>query len=60
MVVVAVAEDCKYYVMSSTAQGDKVERCKLDAAEQVPFACPEGCLFYTPRGIATAGWEVGR
>lgn len=42
--------------MVSTKSGDKVERCKLDAATTVPFACPEGCLFYEPRGIATAGW----
>jgi len=53
----AVNEDCRHYVMQSTPGGDKVERCKIDAGEQVPFACPEGCLFYEPRGIATTGWS---
>ena len=53
----AVTEDCRHYVMVSTTSGDKVERCKLDAATQVPFSCPEGCLFYEPRGISTAGWS---
>ncbi len=52
----AVNEDCKHYVMQSTSKGDKVERCKLGANEPLPFACPEGCLFYEPRGIATTGW----
>lgn len=54
---VAVNDDCKHYVMISTPSGERVERCKLDAAETVPFACPEGCLFYEPRGIAKAGWQ---
>mgnify|MGYP003349453889 CR=1 FL=1 len=26
--------------------------------EPLPFACPEGCLFYEPRGINQAGWQV--
>ncbi|MEI6700738.1 MAG: hypothetical protein WCL38_03165 [Actinomycetota bacterium] len=52
----AVNEDCKHYVMQSTSRGEKVERCKLGANDPLPFACPEGCLFYEPRGIATTGW----
>jgi hypothetical protein len=55
-----VNEDCRYYVMQSTRSGDKLERCKVDANEQLPFACPEGCVFYQRRSISSAGWQVQR
>jgi hypothetical protein len=34
-----------------------VERCRVDANEKVPFACPEGCLFFEPRAVSDAGWH---
>jgi hypothetical protein len=58
MGAVAVNEDCKHYVSRAASAGEITQRCKLDANEQLPFACPEGCLFYEPRGIATQGWQV--
>ena len=56
---VAVKDDCRHYAMRSTNAGDKIQRCRLDANETDPFACPEGCLFYERRGISAAGWQVG-
>lgn len=54
----AVHADCRHYVMQTTGRGDKVERCKVDANEHLPFACPAGCLFYEPRRVSSAGWQV--
>lgn len=39
------------------ANGDQVQRCRMDAAEQTPFACPENCLFFEERSITDAGWQ---
>jgi len=46
--------------MQSTATGDKLQRCKVEANEALPFACPEGCVFYEPRRVSQAGWQVPR
>jgi hypothetical protein len=56
----AVKVDCRHYVMQTVRSGDRVERCKLGANESVPFACPEGCVFYEPRSTSSAGWQVGK
>ena len=53
----AVRSDCRHYSTRTLPAGDVVERCCVDAAELVPFACPEGCLFFEPRAIADAGWQ---
>ena len=55
----AVNEDCRHYIMQSTRQGEKLQRCRLGANADLPFACPEGCLFYEPRNVSGAGWVVG-
>ena len=48
--------DCRHY--SSRSVGDDLmQRCRVDANEQAPFACPEGCLFFEPRQISEAGWQ---
>ena len=44
--------------MRTTPRGDRLERCKVDANEPLPFACPEGCVFYEPRKVSQAGWHV--
>jgi hypothetical protein len=56
----AVCTDCRHYVVRSTSAGDKIQRCRLDANLDDPFACPDGCVFYERRGISAAGWQVGR
>ncbi|MEZ5142444.1 MAG: hypothetical protein R2726_07980 [Acidimicrobiales bacterium] len=55
----AVREDCRHYSSRSTAAGDQLQRCKLSANEENPFACPEGCVFFEPRSISGTGWQVG-
>jgi hypothetical protein len=58
MVPMAVNADCRHYVMQTTERGEKLERCRVDANENLPFACPEGCVFYEPRKVSKTGWHV--
>jgi hypothetical protein len=53
----AAREDCRHYSTRTTAGGDVVQRCRLGANADAPFACPESCLFFEPRSIADAGWQ---
>jgi len=50
-------EDCRHYSSRSTPTGDVLRRCRLGMADEVPFACPEHCLFFEPRAITDAGWH---
>ena len=56
----AVRDDCRHYSTRTLPTGDQVERCRVEAAEAVPFACPEACLFFEPRSISDAGWHRPR
>jgi hypothetical protein len=53
---VAVRPDCRHYSTRTLPTGEVVERCRVDANEEVPFACPEGCIFFEPRAVSDAGW----
>ncbi len=53
---VGVRDDCRHYLQRSTSGGEPLRRCRVGAAEEMPFACPEGCLFFEPRVLSTAGW----
>jgi hypothetical protein len=55
---VAVRDDCRHYIMQTTAREEKLEKCRVGANEQLPFACPDGCLFYEPRKVSGAGWTI--
>ena len=44
--------------MQTTAHEEKLERCRIGANDQLPFACPDGCLFYEPRNVSGAGWTI--
>ncbi len=57
--VMAVREDCRHYSSRSTPSGDQLQRCKVSANEETPFACPEGCLFFEPRSVSGTGWQIG-
>jgi hypothetical protein len=52
----AVQDSCRHYSSRSTVAGDVLERCRLGANEEMPFACPEGCVFFEPRKISEHGW----
>lgn len=34
-----------------------VQRCRVQANDDMPFACPEHCLFFESRSITEAGWQ---
>jgi len=34
-----------------------LQRCRLGVNEEMPFACPEDCLFFEPRQITGTGWQ---
>jgi hypothetical protein len=50
-------EDCRHYSTRTTPGGDVVQRCRVAANIDAPFACPESCLFFEPRSITDAGWR---
>ncbi|MGH9129409.1 MAG: hypothetical protein ACRDY2_10725 [Acidimicrobiales bacterium] len=53
----AVNEDCRHYIMQTVGgRGERIERCRMGANDSLPFACPQGCLFYERRGVSNAGW----
>jgi hypothetical protein len=52
----AVREDCRHYSSRSTPDG-LMQRCKVSANEEAPFACPPDCLFIEPRAVSDAGWR---
>ena len=53
----AVREDCRHYSTRTTSGGEVVQRCRVDMAEPMPFACPDDCLFFESRSITDAGWQ---
>jgi hypothetical protein len=54
--LMAVRDDCRHYIRRTTPAGDALERCRCEAAEEMPFACPEACLFFEPSTISDSGW----
>ena len=54
-----VREDCRHYSRRTVTPAEVVQRCRVDAADQAPFACPEGCVFFEPRAIIDGGWSPG-
>jgi hypothetical protein len=54
-----VREDCRHYSSRTLANGEVMQRCRLGANEETPFACPEGCLFFEPRSVSDTGWQIG-
>jgi hypothetical protein len=52
----AVRRDCRHYSTRTTPDGI-VQRCRVAANEDMPFACPDDCLFFEDRPITDAGWQ---
>jgi hypothetical protein len=57
MSAMGVRQDCRHYSTRTVSGGEVIQRCRLGANEEAPFACPEGCLFFEPRSITDAGWQ---
>jgi hypothetical protein len=36
---------------------DMIQRCRVAANVDMPFACPDDCLFFEARSITDAGWR---
>ncbi len=53
----SVRTDCRHYSSRTVSTGEVVQRCRVEAADTMPFACPEDCLFHEPRSITDAGWD---
>jgi hypothetical protein len=56
MAGMGVSQDCRHYLHRSTGSGEAVQRCRLSANTEDPFACPDGCLFFEARTVSAAGW----
>ncbi len=52
-----VREDCRHYSTRTTNHGEVIQRCRMEMAEPMPFACPEHCLFFEPRPFSGTGWQ---
>ncbi len=52
-----VRTDCRHYSTRTLPSGEVVERCRVDANDTFPFACPDGCLFFEARAVSDAGWH---
>ncbi len=55
----AARTDCQHYSARTYPSGEKIERCRLEVAETMPFACPDDCIFFEPRPPMSAGWVQG-
>jgi hypothetical protein len=44
--------------MQTASNGDRIEKCRLGANEQLPFACPEGCVLYEKSKLSQVGWHM--
>ncbi len=54
-----VREDCRHYSRRTITPDEVVQRCRVNAADEAPFACPEACLFFEPRAVIDGGWSSG-
>lgn len=52
----AVRDDCRHYLARTTGSGEVLQRCRLGAAADTPFACPDSCILFEPRALMGAGW----
>jgi len=55
-----IQEQCKHLIVRTVSNGERTLKCKLDVNEHMPFACPEGCVFFEPKTTSSAGWQVRR
>lgn len=51
-------DDCRHYSSRTTSTGEVMQRCRLGANQEMPFACPDDCLFFEPRSVSDTGWQI--
>ncbi|MHB1931207.1 MAG: hypothetical protein ACYDEN_06170 [Acidimicrobiales bacterium] len=54
----ATRTDCRHYLARTSPRGETAERCRLGMATEIPFACPDECLFFEARASMGAGWAT--
>jgi len=47
----AVRTECRHYSTRTVTTDEVIQRCRVDAADPMPFACPVHCLFYEDRPV---------
>jgi hypothetical protein len=52
----AVRVDCRHYLARTISSGEIAQRCRLGAATEVPFTCPDACILWEERAVSAAGW----
>ena len=50
--------ECRHYESRTYGSGETVRKCRLDAAPEAPWRCPENCALYEKRRF-DAGWQYG-
>jgi hypothetical protein len=50
--------DCRHYESRSYPSGEIVRKCRLDAAPEAPWRCPDDCPMFERR-LIDAGWQYG-
>ncbi len=54
----SIRTDCRHYSRRTISADEVVQRCRLGAAVEMPFACPEDCVFFEQRPVIDGGWSV--
>ena len=51
--------DCRHYSRRTSAAGEVREGCRINAAPDAPYSCPENCPLFERVSVSRAGWQVG-
>lgn len=54
-----IRADCRHYSRRTIGADEVVQRCRLGAAVDTPFECPEDCVFFEQRPVIDGGWTFG-
>lgn len=54
----AMRTECRHYESRTYNNGEIVRKCRVDAAPEAPWRCPEDCVLFELRMI-DVGWQVG-
>lgn len=54
----AMRTECRHCESRTYQSGEVVRKCRLDAAPEAPWRCPEDCSFFELRRF-DAGWNYG-
>lgn len=56
---VGMRTDCRHYVRRTSVAGEVVEACRIDAAPDAPYSCPDNCPLFEKVTVSRAGWTIG-